>query len=192
MSNSERFYPEIIAPRFNFTVYRQCMFYFFVSGFIMSVIANLVLGGKPWCLYVLLSEYIFYTRFLTWDLVETSIIKRCFSILFPVCFLLLLIEILEPNVPWSSQMLIPFLYLIALILSSITYFSLFNYQKTNIMPLLHIVSGSMISLIIGMVFIGKLSVALISFSFFSLLFILVSIIWYRKAILAELRKKFRA
>ncbi|MEG1548509.1 MAG: DUF6320 domain-containing protein [Clostridia bacterium] len=192
MNITSKLYPEITAPKFNFIVLRQCVFYLFVSAFILSMIANIILGGKPWCLYALFSEYIFYTRCMTWDLVETGIIKRAFAIVFPICSLLVLIEILEPSVPWSSQKLIPLIYFALLALASTVYFLWFNDQKTNLMPLLHSVTAAMISLLIGMIFIGKLSVELMLFSGLSIIIIIISMIWYRKTVISEIKKKFRA
>lgn len=69
---------------------RRWTFWGLVFGCALCVLLNVLIGGFPWCLYVLLSSYVFYGVFVSRSLVDASAIGKLLTAVLSASALLLL------------------------------------------------------------------------------------------------------
>ncbi|MEG1560174.1 MAG: DUF6320 domain-containing protein [Clostridia bacterium] len=185
-------YPKIKVPKIRPHIIRKIVAAVFMFYFFLALGLNIYLGGKPWCLYVLFSQWVLYKSYVTWDLVENNFISRWFSVVFPVCALLLTVQMIETSVRWASTIVVPLLYLISLLILCIVFICKFESQKSALLPIIKITSGSFLALLVGVFIIGNISFFNLIFIFSSTLIVTAGIIWFRKPLAAELKKKFHS
>lgn len=155
-----------------------------------TVIVNISVGGKPWSLYAVVGAVINYQTFFSRKLVESSMIRKFISVIISVCILMGIIQILSPSEVAAVQMIIPIILWGALIISAFLYFIDFQSQKSHLLPILLTICVSFVCMGTGLWLFNVIrwpSIVLMSISTSIVLF---SVLFYRKPIKAEIRKKF--
>jgi len=112
-------------------------------------IINIVTGGKAWSLIVLMALYMAWTLILSPDLVEYNRISQSIKAVVCACILLALIDIfLAPG--WAIQV-VPMVCFCGLAITGILFFTDFERQKQNMLPLLMLIFLAMASSVIGLI-----------------------------------------
>jgi O-antigen ligase len=105
-------------------------------------IVNLIVGGKPWSLIVLMSLYMLWTLVLSPDLVEYNRISQFIKLLVDAVILLVLIDVfLSPG--WAITV-VPIVSFGGLIVSGVLFFTDLRRQRQNMLPLLLLIFFSIL------------------------------------------------
>ena len=106
--------------------------------FIVTAVAcptvNLAVGGPAWSIIALLSLYAIWTLVLSTDLVEYNRTSQTIKAVVFICILLTLIDVLLA--PGWAAFVVPLVYLGGIVLSAVLFFTNFEKQKHNILPLI--------------------------------------------------------
>jgi hypothetical protein len=156
---------------------------------VATVIVNIAVGGRTWSLYVVVGSIINYQTFFSRKQVESSLIRKFIVIVLSVCILLIIIQFLSRSEVNAIQIIVPILLWGTLILSAFLYFFDFPAQKSHILPILFTICLSLICIGTGLWLFNTIrwpSIVLMSISTFIVLF---AMLFYRKPVWAELRKK---
>ena len=97
-------------------------------------VINLLTGGKAWSTVTVMSMYMVWTMLLSPDLVEYNRISQFIKFITCSCVLLALIDVfLAPG--WAMEV-VPLVCCGGLIISGVLFFTDFEKQKQNMLPLL--------------------------------------------------------
>lgn len=111
-------------------------------------IVNLLTGGKAWSLIVLMGLYMLWTLILSPDLVEYNRISQFIKLIFCTCVLLTLIDVfLAPG--WAIQV-VPIVCFGGLTVSGVLFFTDFERQKQNMLPMLLLIFLGIAGSVIGL------------------------------------------
>ncbi|MBQ8528546.1 MAG: hypothetical protein IJ459_02285 [Clostridia bacterium] len=106
----------------------------FIAAAIACPIVNLAVGGPAWSIIALLSLYAVWTMVLSTDLVEYNRTSQTIKTVVFICVLLTLIDVLLA--PGWAAFVVPLVYFGGIILSTVLFFTNFEKQKHNILPLI--------------------------------------------------------
>lgn len=168
---------------------REIILSCFAVGFIATFIVNLCVGGKPFCLYVLFGEFLFYVTFLHRPLVEYSFIQKLLNIALAASLMLILIDF-ENNTSWSTNVVTIIRFSLMGILG-LTFIVGFDKRKVNPMPILWLSLGSFTILLISyFAGVGPLDAKNIVMSLISIIIPIMGFLFYKDALIRELKKRF--
>ena len=109
---------------------------FLVSAY-ASLIVNICVGGPWWCVIVIASLFMVWSLLFSIDLVEYNRISQFSKLVIYACILLYLIDIvLVPG--WAIEV-ISIISFSSLIVVGVLFFTDFDRQKQNMMPLLFLI-----------------------------------------------------
>ncbi|MEZ4357960.1 MAG: DUF6320 domain-containing protein [Eubacteriales bacterium] len=182
-------YPDVNKKSFTLYDIRNILLWILVAGLISCGIVNLCVGGRPWFLYVLGAEIIFFVIFVYHPLVDHSFIQKFFLTTLLVCAYLLMIDYLNGNEGWSS-LVVPIVCFSSLIVLGIMFFLYFQKQKQNFVSIYTLVFGSMIAVIMGIFGLFTINWPLIVLGSLALALFIISIVIFLKPLKRELKKKF--
>lgn len=183
-------YPPIAARQSMMKTLRVYVFRCFCAAFLVCAVVNLSVGGSAWSLYVLISEYIFFTAFLTKEQVEATLPQKLMTLTFSICVLLMLVEWLSAGTSHTMKIAVPMTYFGALFVNSVIYFTNFKKQHKNVLPLLQMIFAAIVAVVIGIFDTYGMNWARIVLLSYSVALIGVSLLWFRKPVICELWKKF--
>ena len=106
----------------------------FIVAALACPIVNLAVGGPWWSVIALLSLYTVWKLVFSIDLVEYNRMSQTIKCCVFVCVLLTLIDILLA--PGWAAFVVPLVYLGGIVLSAILFYTDFEKQKHNILPLI--------------------------------------------------------
>lgn len=155
---------------------------------IISVVVNIIVGGIPWSLYVITGIYLFYKIFLSRKLIEANLIQKFLTVAITVCLLLIAIRLISTDM-LNVQIVIPNILYGALIVSGGLYFFDFQSQKSHILPIIFTIGVAILCIAILFVIFGVIRWPMIVLGGVSLFIIVFSLLFYRKSIIAEIKKK---
>ena len=127
-------YPKIKKKLNSFLLIRRIVLIVFLIGFIVSLIINISVGGRPWSIYVLFAELIIYFAFLNKPLIDNAIIRRV-SLLAGIIIAYLYVIDKINNTDWS-YIVIDILAFSLLIVQLILFFINYEYHKNKIIVML--------------------------------------------------------
>ncbi|HPJ02706.1 MAG TPA: DUF6320 domain-containing protein [Candidatus Limiplasma sp.] len=120
---------------------------FLLAAYLCPVF-NIYFGGSAWSVVVLWALFMAWTLLLSPDLVEYNRISQTIKTVEYSCVLMILIDIfLSPG--WAVDVVFIVLFS-ALILTAILFFSDFNRQKQNMLPMLLFTAITLAASIIGL------------------------------------------
>lgn len=186
---SSAFYPNCKAGKALF-FWRKLLTYLLWLGTGVTVLLNLILGGAPWSVYVVLGAFLVQVLFLTWETAEISLIRRIIAGGGAVSILLLWIEYITNSGAWAREIVVPLVLFAALCASAALYFSAFRRYRAQFLPMLGISVLSFAALGLGIAGILPMRWPLILLSAFSFAATVAVIVSFPKVLLAELKKKF--
>ena len=185
--DKENGFPE--GHRFNWDGLARRGLYILIIAFLTCMIVNICVGKKPWCLYVLFSEYVFYTLFLDFKPIDAGFIRRWMSVMTASCVLLLTIEWLTEGT-WATRVVVPIVSFGALLVAAVVYFLGRNKQRHNLIPFSKLIIWSALMSVLCAVRVGALLWPVIVLMSVSGAVVLFSVICFRRQLILELKKKF--
>jgi len=121
---------------------------FLFTAYICPVI-NILTGGKAWSVIVLWSLWIIFTFILSPDLVEYNRISQFVKFISNTSVLLIIVDVFIVS-GWAVKV-VPIFGFAGIVVSGILFFTDFNTQKQNLMPLLKLIFISLVCSVIGLV-----------------------------------------
>lgn len=154
-----------------------------------SPILNLMLGGEAWSLIVLIGLYILWRFVLSPDLVEYNRISQSIKLTCNACVLLGLIDALF-SFGWAFDV-IPIVSFGGLAMSGILFFTDFQKQKQNMLPMLLMIFLNIVGSIIGLsLWFGVNRWAYTVMGALALALIFAFVVLLGRDFLLEFRKRF--
>ncbi len=152
-------------------------------------IMNIVTGGNAWSLIVLMSLYIVWTLILSPDMVEYNRISQFTKLITCSCILLTLIDVfLAPG--WAIEV-VPIVCFCGLVISGILFFTDFERQKQNMLPMLMLIFFAIIGSIVGLCLWHEESRwALAVMGAFAVALLIVCMVTLGNDFVRELRRRF--
>lgn len=181
-------YPSTMKAAGRAALLRRWIFWGLVASCALCVMLNALIGGFPWCLYVLLSSYVFYGVFVSRSLVDASVIGKLLTSVVSASALLLLVQFLGGG-QWATQIAVPMVLLGGVIVGMLLYMPKRPLQRPYIAPLFLLILVGIAFPVAAMVVTGRLHWAHISLLATSLAACVVSGVWLRTPIWQELKKK---
>lgn len=111
-------------------------------------IINIAVGGRAWSVLALLGLYLVWRLLISPDLVEYNRISQFIKVLVGVCILLILINVLF-EYKWGF-FVIPIVCFSGLVISAVLFFTDFQKQKQNMLPMFTLIFASIIGAILGL------------------------------------------
>ncbi len=110
----------------------------FIILAIACPIVNLAIGGLPWSVIALFGLYMVWNLAVAIDLIEYNRTSQFMKLITYAIIMLILIDtLLTPNTPWGA-MVIPIVTFSALVVAAVLFYTDFERQRHNLMPLLTI------------------------------------------------------
>lgn len=184
-------YPKMKRRRMSLPRLRAWTLWAMVLGTGICILVNALVGGAPWVFYVLLSDYVFYTAFLSWQTVEGSLIQKLLGTGISVCALLLLAEWFDGGA-WASRLVVPIVFFGILCVNALVYFLNFKTQRQNVIPLMTMLGVALLAALLGAFYFKVFSWAWIVLLGVSGALVVVWLIWFRRPVLMELKKKLHS
>ncbi len=108
----------------------------FIISAIACPIVNLAVGGPAWSAIALFGLYVIWNMGVAIDLIEYNRTSQFIKfITYSIIMLILIDLILTPNVPWG-YFVIPIVTFSGLVVAAVLFFTDFERQRHNLMPLL--------------------------------------------------------
>lgn len=186
--NIENNYPKINKKLNKFFIIKNIILLIFLISIISCTIVNLCVGGKRWMLYVIISEIIFYYAFLNRPCLDKSLIKRITIVLFWVCVLLFIIDLIEKSK--FSYFVITIIYFSTLIIQFIFFLSAIKFQRRKVIPMFYTLIIGIILFVLPFFCNIKLRWASIVLGSLDLLIIIILLTIFHKDIFLELKKYY--
>lgn len=111
-------------------------------------IVNMVTGGKAWSVIVLISLYMVWMLLLSTDLVEYNRISQFTRLIFCACALLAAIDVFISS-GWAIEV-VPIVCFSGLTVAGILFFTDFEKQKQNMLPMLLLIFMAMGASVVGL------------------------------------------
>lgn len=184
----ENDYPKIKKKLSKFLLFRKIILIIFAIVFCVSLIVNLICGGRLWFLYVLFGELIFYFAFLNKPLIDNILIKRA-SILLGITIAYLYTIDRINNTHWS-YIVIDILAFSLLLFQLFLFFTNYEYHKNKIIIMLFTSFFSCIFCIMAIIRIVPLNWAVIVTGSVGLFNLLILFTIFFKTTIVEIKKYF--
>lgn len=181
-------YPNITPKLNKLRLTKKIIILLFIISIVVCGIVNLSVGGKPWTIYVLGGEVIFYLVFLNKPLIEHTFLKKLTMIVAGICGYLYLINLIE-NKNWDVFVISIILFSIIL-LQAMILFSTYHKQKKNFMPIFITIITSLIITLLALFGIISWNWPIIVLGSCGFALLIVLFIFFKKDITKELKKKF--
>ena len=186
--NVEIDYPVLKKRRFTANAWRTVVYISFCTAAALCILINLLTGGFPWSLIVTGSMLLVWISVLRPTLIEHTALTRLTVIVTAVTMFLILIDILTAG-GWAATT-VPIIYFSLLILQGIIYFGGYKWQRRNFSPFYFTIVGALILLFNGIVGLNFINWPVIVLGSIAFGFSVLSLIFLRKQLLYELKKKF--
>lgn len=121
---------------------------FLLAAYICPIV-NIAVGGLAWSIIVLWSLWIAWSLIVSPAMIEYNRISQVIKLVTYSCILLILIDVLLS--PGWAVLVVPIVCFSGLVLSAVLFFTDFDRQKQNIMPMLLLVILSIISAVVGLI-----------------------------------------
>lgn len=129
-------YPELSKKRATREKLIRILRFPFVLVAIACPIVNLTLGGPAWSVITLFGLYMIWNLAVAIDLIEYNRTSQFIKfITYSIIMLILIDTLLTPDSPWGT-IVIPIVTFSALVFAAVLFFTDFERQRHNLMPLL--------------------------------------------------------
>ncbi len=160
----------------------------FIASVIIAPITNIFVGKQAWSLLVMWPIYVIWKSVVNRDSIEFNRISQGSKLLIYVCILLLIINFVF-SFNWGG-FVIPLVYLSMLITISVFFFTNITKQRQNIMPLIWLITISIIAFSASVIGWPKLNWPMIVLGCVSFVILFVCVIILKNDLLLEFKKKF--
>ena len=184
----ENDYPKISHRIDKFLLFRKIVLITFFIAMVASIIVNISIGGKKWCLYVVFGEIILYFAFFNKPLVDNILIKKISILLLIIIGYLLTIDWIN-DTNWS-YLVIDILSFSLLIVQLIFFFINYDYHKNKIILMLYTSLLSVIFSLMAIIKVIPLNWAIIVTGSIGGITLFILFTFYFKTTILELKKYF--
>jgi hypothetical protein len=161
----------------------------FLLAAYVCVIVNATVGGKAWSIVVLWSLWIAWSLIVSPSMIEYNRISQVIKLITYACILLILIDVLLS--PGWAMLVVPIICFSGLMLSAVLFFTDFERQKQNIMPMLLLAFISIISAAVGLIVLnGEHQWALVVMGALALAILAACFMTLRSDFVRTLQKRF--
>ena len=182
-------YPEKSKTIFKRRRFLKVTSWIFILLAIASVIVNLSVGGVYWFPVALMGLYIVWDLFLNIDLIEYNRISQFIKATIYSCILMFLIDTFLVG-GWALDV-ISIVSFASVIISGILFFTDFNRQKQNMMPIFYLIIIAIIWSFVGLFSALEMqSWPLIVLGSVTVLFLAVIIVTLRGDFIREIKCRF--
>ena len=182
-------YPEISKTKHNRRRFLKLMKWIFILLAIASVVVNICVGGLLWFPVALMGLFMIWNLILSIDLVEYNRISQFIKATIYSCILMVLIDIFLVS-GWALDV-ISIVSFASVIISGILFFTDFNRQKQNMLPMFYLITIALIWSMVGLFSaLEVMSWPLIVLGGVTLLLLAVIIITLRGDFIRELKCRF--
>jgi hypothetical protein len=182
-------YPEISKTKHNRRRFLKLMKWIFILLAIASVIVNICVRGLLWFPIALMGLFMVWNLVLSIDLVEYNRISQFIKATIYSCILMALIDIFLVS-GWALDV-ISIVSFASVIISGILFFTDFNRQKQNMLPMFYLITIALIWSMVGLFSaLEVMSWPLIVLGGVTLLLLAVIIITLRGDFIRELKCRF--
>ena len=182
-------YPSIAKKTLKKQKIMNIVSWLMVSAAIVCPIINFYLGGKPWCLIVLMGLYTLWTMVMSPDLVEYNRLSQFIKFVFCLCALLAIIDIMLLQ-GWAI-FVVPIILCGGLCISGVLFFTDLEKQKQNMFPMLLLIIFTIIGSVAGMcTYTGKIQIVFFLMGFLALALLAMCIITLGHEFIRELKRRF--
>lgn len=183
----ENIYPKIKLKIFSDNL-RTFFFRLFLIATTSSIIVNICVKGKAWSVIVASSLYLIWKNFISYNLFENNLTTRITQFLLHSCILLFIIEkIFKLD---FAPFVIEIICFSLLILLGTLFFSNYKTEKKNQMPLNLMIIGTLFFILCYFFGLIEMSWPLIVLISIASILSIIGIIWFRKIIIIEWKKRF--
>lgn len=169
---------------------RRTIFATFSVGFLVCLIVNICVGGKPWCLYPLGAEFLFWLAFVAQAPIEARFMYRVFGVMLTLSLYLTLIDVLDGKLSWSLSLVVPILGFSGMIFMG-SYILVFRKKQACSLTLVFFfILCSLVAILLGIVGVYSVSWPLIVLGSCALAVLIFTVALYRSEIIRELKKRF--
>lgn len=183
-------YPEYKKKVVDIVLYRKIVMISFFIVACISLLINIIIGGKFWFLYVVGGELVFWFVFMSDAMVESGALRRIVRATVVISLFLFLVDYMAENHGWAVNIVIPVLCFTSAIVLSILFFIQFKRGLTNILYFYFYITLGSFSILLGLFGIVKLTWPWIVLASCSLFALILTVILYRGQIFHEFKKKF--
>ena len=168
--------------------FRRVFKWIFLTAAYICPLVNLCVGGEPWSLVVLWSEWLVWSQFFSPSLVEYNLISQISKGLTNTCVLLLLIATIY-SLGWA-EFVIPIVCFGTLATIGVLFLTDISKHKQNMMPMVWIIFASLVG--IAGAFIGwpRMNWPMIVLGATAFALLTVCAVILRRDMLSELKKRF--
>lgn len=168
----------------------------FATAAIACPIVNLAVGGAAWSVIVLFGLYMVWNLAVAVDLIEYNRTSQCIkAIVYSIIMLILIDLLLTPDSSWG-ELVIPIVAFSGLIVAAALFFTDFERQRHNLMPLLIIDVICLIASAIAIPLIAsspeKVIWPYIVMGGVSLALLVAFVLTLKGGFIAELKRRFHA
>ena len=182
-------YPEISKRKHNRRRFLKLMKWIFILLALASIIVNICIGGVLWFPVALMGLFMIWNLILSIDLVEYNRISQFIKATIYSCVLMALIDIFLVS-GWALDV-ISIVSFASVIISGILFFTDFNRQKQNMLPMFYLIVIALIWSMVGLFSaLEVMSWPLIVLGGVTLLLLAVIIITLRGDFIRELKCRF--
>ena len=182
-------YPEKSKTIFKRRRFLKVTSWIFILLAIASVIVNLSVGGVYWFPVALMGLYIVWDLFLNIDLIEYNRISQFIKATIYSCILMFLIDTFLVG-GWALDV-ISIVSFASVIISGVLFFTDFNRQKQNMMPIFYLIIIAIIWSFVGLFSALEMqSWPLIVLGSVTVLFLAVIIVTLRGDFIREIKCRF--
>ena len=181
-------YPVLNKRRFSLYAWHSILTLSFCGAGAVCVLINLLTGGFPWSLIVAGGLVLVWISCFRLMLIEHTVLFRLTMTIIAVCAFLVIIDLILDD-GWST-MAVPIICFSLLILQGIIYFFGYKWQRRNFSPFYFTIIGSLIAVFNGIVGLTVINWPVIVLGSIAFGFAVISLIFLRKSLIYEIRKKF--
>lgn len=142
-------YPEVSKKNFQRKKLLRILRWPLILSAIACVVVNLVVGGPLWSVVAVMGIYMFWHLVLNTDLVEYNRISQFIKATLYSCILMFLIDTFLGAGGWALDV-ISIVSFASLIISGVLFFTDFNRQKQNMLPILFLIIIGLIWAMVGL------------------------------------------
>lgn len=183
-------YPEVSKKTFQRRKYLRIVKWPLLLGALSCVVVNVTTGGPVWWPIALMGIYMLWTLVLNTDLVEYNRISQFIKTTFFSCILVFLIDKLLDTGGWALDV-ISIVSFGSVVISGILFYTDFNRQKQNMLPILFLIVIALVWSTVGLLTALELqSWPLIVLGGLTLLFFASIVITLRGDFIREIKCRF--
>jgi hypothetical protein len=183
-------YPHVSRKKRTAPVLRTATKWAFLFTAYACVISNLYAGGKAWSVVVVWSLWFLWSFLFAPDMVEYNRISQASKLLAYSCILLILINVLLA--PGWAAFVVPVICFGGLILIAVLFFTDYEKQRQNMMPMVWLLIGSIVMIIMALAGWPEMSWPMVAMGATALGILVLCFGVMGRTLLLEIRKRFHA